>query len=119
MKLFVDECCSRSLAEALREAGHDVEYAGDLFSAYPDIDLLQHALATQQIILTLDFDFGDLVMRDRNPAKGIIIVYLPHDLDDVRIPRIRDALAEIGSTASGHLTIIETERIRQRPLPAP
>jgi len=118
MRLLADGCCPRALVNALRQAGHDVRYAAETDARSTDLNLLGLASAEQRIIVTEDFDFADLLFRDRLPALGAVILFLPALTPSDRAMRLL-ALIEVGDVAlEGRLTIIEKRRVRQRALPA-
>jgi predicted nuclease of predicted toxin-antitoxin system len=64
IRCVVDECCPRAVAEQLRAAGADVRYAAETDIRASDLQLLQIAQGEDRIIITEDFDFGDLLIRD-------------------------------------------------------
>src|SRR6478672_6369035 len=76
MKLFIDENVSRLVVDRLRQDGHDLTLAQDVAFGRPDRELLALALQLGAIILTEDTDFGELVMRERLPSTGVILMRL-------------------------------------------
>lgn len=78
MKFLVDRCAGHTLAEWLRNAGHDVVEARDRGPDPGDELLLQWAADESRILLTIDFDFGRLVFVDQHRHHGL-----------VRIPNVR------------------------------
>lgn len=96
----------------------DVRYAAESDTASSDLALLEIANAERRVIVTEDFDFGDLVFRDGMQAPGIVIVFLPVQTPEERAGRLLRTLQTPDLTFAGKLTIIGSRRIRQRPLPA-
>ncbi len=117
MQILADECCPRSVVEAMREAGLDVRYAAESDISSSDQELLATANAEGRIIVTEDFDFGDLLFRDRLSAKGVVILFLPTLGANERAERLMQALQTAGLEFAGQLTIVSRRRIRQRALP--
>lgn len=101
----------------MRRFGLDVHYAAETDAQSLDTDLLAMANAEERLIVTEDFDFGDLLFRDRLPAVGAIIVFLPELVPDARADRLTSILQSPGLAFTGKLTIIEQRRVRQRALP--
>ena len=101
----------------MRRVGLDVRYAAETDARSPDTDLLAIANAEARVIVTEDFDFGDLIFRDGLPAVGAIIVFLPALVPDARADRLASVLLSPGLTFIGKLTIVEQRRVRQRVLP--
>jgi predicted nuclease of predicted toxin-antitoxin system len=97
-------------------AGHDVVWAAEAFAGRSDRDLLGLSHSEERILLTEDWDFGDIAVRLGERAFGIVIVAVSQftrDPDDFA-DRLAGRLADLGSTLVGKLTIIEAGRIRQR-----
>ncbi len=118
MRILADEYCPRSVVEAMCGAGLDVHYAAESDVSSNDKDLLAIAIAEDRVIVTEDFDFGDLVFRDGMQAPGIVIVFLPAQTPEERAGRLLRTLQTPDLTFAGKLTIIGSRRIRKRPLPA-
>lgn len=72
MRLLLDACISPRVAEALRSAGHDVEWAGSWPEPPDDLHLLTRAHSGGQVIVTLDKDFATLAVVLGHPHSGII-----------------------------------------------
>jgi len=64
----------------MRDAGHDVAYAGERAADPGDEALLAEAAAKGRIFITKDHDIGTLVHRDRQPHAGVLLL---DDLGDV------------------------------------
>ena len=117
MQILADECCPRAVVDALRVAGIDVRYAAETDSRSPDTDLLRLANDEARIIVTEDFDFGDLLFRDRLPSLGAIILFLPELGPGERAKRLLDVVNSSQLDFANKLTIVEKRRVRQRELP--
>jgi predicted nuclease of predicted toxin-antitoxin system len=66
MRLIVDECCPRLYAVRLREAGHDVIYIADSDARASDETIAGLAIEEHRLVVTSDYDFGELVGTVRN-----------------------------------------------------
>ena len=62
MKVLLDSCVSGQTAETVRQAGHDVTWAGDWPSDPGDEQILQRAAAESRVLVTIDKDFGELAI---------------------------------------------------------
>jgi len=83
MKLLVDRCAGRRLAQWLRGQGHDVRKA---IEANPDPGgqaLLIWAVREQRILVTIDSDFGLLVFLFCRPVT-IQAPIFPHCRNSLR-----------------------------------
>lgn len=117
MRILADECCARAVVDAMRAAGLDVRYAAERDARSADTDLLSLANDEQRIVVTEDYDFGDLLFRDRLPAPGAVILFLPSLAPVDRAKRLMAVLQAAEIAFDGKLTIIEKRRVRQRALP--
>ncbi len=105
---------------ALLKAGHDVLAARNLCDGCPDDEIVALACRHDCIILTEDTDFGELVVRRRMQAPGIILLRLSGLAVRQRTEVLLRALSIDDGTARRfrrHLVVVETTRVRFRPLP--
>lgn len=72
MKVLVDNCVAGSVAPALVAAGHDVECVADWPADPGDTAVLAHAYEAGRVIVTLDKDFGELVIVRGHAHGGIV-----------------------------------------------
>ena len=72
MKLLLDACVWGGAVETLEAAGHDVVWAGAWFEDPGDAEILALAHAESRILVTLDKDFGELVVVHQQPHSGVL-----------------------------------------------
>lgn len=73
MRLYLDQMFRADLAEALREAGHDVLRATEAGQARAaDDQILSHAVQDNRILVTLDEHFGDWTVLPLNQHPGVL-----------------------------------------------
>lgn len=72
MKILLDTCFWGGVAQELRAAGHDVVWAGDRKEDPGDDEILKRAHREGRVLVTLDRDFGELVIVHERPHSGII-----------------------------------------------
>ena len=63
----------------LREAGHDVLWASEVYHSSPDSNLLEEATRRRRTLITYDTDFGTLIHRDRMSAPYGVLLFRIHD----------------------------------------
>lgn len=119
IRCLADECCPKAVVDRLRAAGHDVRSAAETDNRAADDQSLAVAHAEDRIVVTEDFDFGDLPVRDLLPASGVIILFLPKLDPQARAERLLTIPGDPGFDGRARLTIIETRRVRQRALTPP
>ena len=114
-RLLADENIAASLVEQLRGAAWDVTYIAELEPGLTDPEVLQLAVRDSRCLLTEDHDFGELVFRQQRIAAGIVLLRVPsgQSRDWDRIVKLLDRFQE---KLSGSFTVIESNRIRIRPL---
>ena len=118
MRFMVDECLFRQIVERLRDRGHDVVWAKQECPGLDDEALWARATAEQRLIVSEDRDFGELTVKDRKPAIGVVIVAageFDSSLDKIA-ERVAQTIDEVGAGCIGHLTTIEPGRVRSRKL---
>lgn len=72
MKVLLDSCIWPEAKAQIHSAGHEVEWVGDWTADPGDEDILAHATRNGQVIVTLDKDFGELVVAFGRNHAGII-----------------------------------------------
>ena len=111
MKLLVDRCAGRRLADWLAAQGYDVATAWDTDGPDPgDAKLLDLAAASGRILVTIDSDFATLVYRYGAAHAGI--VRLPDVRAAERITLMKDLLTRHGDQLSGAVVTVRGNRIR-------
>jgi predicted nuclease of predicted toxin-antitoxin system len=104
------------IVEELRRLGMDVVYAKETCPGAPDPDVLRLATESSRILVTDDHGFGELAVRQSQPAAGIVILSLYQLPKDDRARRAAAAILALSDTCYGRLTIVEPARVRLRPL---
>lgn len=102
----------------MREAGHDVVWVNEVASAISDDDVCRMSHDQDRIIITMDKDFGDLVMRFRKKVPGVILLRLHGKRPEEMVALV---IAALGQSHEwwGYFSVIHGDAIRMRPLPPP
>lgn len=117
MRFLADENFPRDAVLALQQQGHDVVWIRLDAPGSSDQEILTRAQAEERIILTFDKDFGELAFRFGLPAtSGIVLFRLPL-LKPTSLISIVISVLATRSDWSGLFTVVESDRIRIRPLP--
>ena len=118
MRFLANENFPRLAVEALREAGHDVQWVRLDAPGATDERVLDLARAGGRVLLTFDKDFGELVLKRGLPAsQGVVLFRLP-------LARPADLARDVAATLAargdwaGHFSVVQADRIRMRTLPA-
>jgi predicted nuclease of predicted toxin-antitoxin system len=114
VRLLLDSSIWSPVAVELRRAGHDVECVSDWPADPGDRAILAHAYAHAQVLVTLDKDFGDLIVRDSQPHAGLL--RLVTDSVHLQSSMILEAIDRHSSDLlDGAIVTVEEDRIRVRP----
>lgn len=117
MNLVIDENIARPIVERLRLEGHTFTLAADHVAGHPDTDVLALAHALGAVVLTEDTDFGDLVMRQRLPSTGVILLRLSGMARALQPEYVARMLAAQGMHMENAFTVLTPTAARIRPLP--
>lgn len=75
MQFLADENFPLDSIQLLKEKGFVVRSVFDVYRGKPDTFLLQEAVAAEEIILTFDKDFGELVFKSLiKRYKGVVFI---------------------------------------------
>jgi predicted nuclease of predicted toxin-antitoxin system len=114
MRILLDACVWGKAQTALREAGHDVVWAGEWSEDPGDREILRRAYRENRVLVTLDKDFGELAILRRQRHSGIIRL--------VNISAVRQAemclqlVQKYGDLlGEGAIITADSRRIRIRP----
>ncbi|MGH8598548.1 MAG: DUF5615 family PIN-like protein [Gammaproteobacteria bacterium] len=113
---FCDECFSGRTVNALRNSGFDVICAVDVCPAGDDETVLAVAFAHNRVLLTEDYDFGELCVRLGLPSRGVIIVAIKRMPVDKQGDYVVRCLESLGNSVFGAFVNIEPSRVRRRTL---
>ncbi len=111
---------SRRLAQLLVDAGHDAVHVRSLgLATAPDTEVRARAVTESRVLISGDTDFGALLATEHRREPSVILFRRER-------PRRPDAQALLflssidrleQSLTEGAIVVIETSRIRIRPLP--
>jgi len=76
LTFFADECVARAIVEGLIQRGLDVIDAKVVCQGDCDERVLALAAAAERIVITEDWGFGEMAIRQRRAAAGVIILSL-------------------------------------------
>jgi len=119
MQLLVNENFPGEAVIALRQQGNNVVWVREDLPGITDIKVLERAQRENRILITFDKDFGELAFRYGLPAScGIILFRITAPSPD-HVANLAVAALKQREDWAGHFSVIEDDRIRMTPLPAP
>lgn len=114
MKILLDSCVWGGAVEVLRAGGHEVEVVAEWPRDPGDEEILAYAFQHDQILITLDKDFGELAVVRRQSHSGIIRLVSLRAEDQG--PSAVQALARYGPELKNRgIMTLEPGRVRIRP----
>lgn len=119
MKFLLNMNVPRKLGRHLKTKGHECRHAGDIGLAHaPDITIVQEARKNQEIIVTHDLDYGDLLAFSGESAPSVIILRLRNTHPDHLFARIISSWSEVEKPLDkGAIVVLEDAAFRIRRLP--
>ena len=112
MRFVVDECTGPTVAQWLRDEGHDVVSIFNEARGSKDETILARAFLADRILITNDKDFGDHIFRDRLPHKGIILLRLGDPRAINKIAALRRLFASHPDDLQGRFSVVTETLIR-------
>jgi predicted nuclease of predicted toxin-antitoxin system len=116
VRFLVDECCPRAISDALRAVGHDVVYVAETQASASDAEIAIVAASEARIIVTQDYDFGEMAVRERTFGAGVLLIACQALPIGERAARVIEVVRSAADQLRGNLVIIEARRVRRRPL---
>jgi predicted nuclease of predicted toxin-antitoxin system len=113
--IYVDENVPQKITFALRAAGYQVEY---VTRSVEDKEILQIAFQQKALLITSDKDFERLVLDERRPTAGVILLRIAMRVSmEDRAKIIVNALKRYQDKVQGAFTILTESAIDiHRPL---
>jgi predicted nuclease of predicted toxin-antitoxin system len=115
--LFADECCPAPLVRELRGLGFDIVYVIEGAIGLNDLSHARTAFDLGRVLISADYDFGELAIRHAEPSVGLLL--LAPNLR-LQIPAsaspVAKRIAELADSLPGQLTNLEADGVRQRRL---
>lgn len=112
MRFLVDECTGPAVALWLRRKNHDVVSVYDEIKGADDKEIIQKACAEDRILITNDKDFGELIFRDKEPHKGVILLRLDDERAANKITVLKRLLEIYPESLAGNFTVVTETIVR-------
>ncbi len=117
MQFLADENFPLDSIQLLKEKGFVVRSVFDIYRGKPDPFLLKEAVAAEEIILTFDKDFGELVFKSLiKGCKGVVLFRIEKFLPEIPAQLLISIINEGNISLENNFTVINADKIRQRPI---
>jgi predicted nuclease of predicted toxin-antitoxin system len=115
MNFLADENFPNTSCRLLEANNHHVRKAGILFTGKPDEEILSIAYKENEIILTFDKDFGELVFKRKLPLPAGLVLYRLKKFDPADPANIiLNYIKNFNLVLNGFFTVISSDKIRQK-----
>ncbi len=117
MLFLANENIPLASVKYLRQAGYSVTAIAQEKPGISDREVLAQAEAENRILLTFDRDYGELVYRKKlPPPAGLVYFRFAPASPEEAAQKLLFVLKNNRIVLPGKFTIIEKDRVRQRPL---
>lgn len=112
MRFLADESCDFAVVRALRATGHDVFAVAELASGSDDAIVMDMAYQENQVLLTEDKDFGQLVYAHSQQSSGVILIRYPASARKTLPSAVVALVSELASDLIGSFVVMSPGRVR-------
>ena len=112
MRFLVDECTGPAVAMWLREQGHEVFSIFEEARGIDDDAVIRKALEGNWILITNDKDFGAKVYRDRILHRGVILLRLEDERNQIKINTLAQLLDRYSDRLVNNFVVVTKTQVR-------
>jgi predicted nuclease of predicted toxin-antitoxin system len=116
MKFLADVHVSREMIAMIRELGDECREGSSIPPRLADVDVLMMAAERDEVVITADKDFGELVFVHRIPCPGVVLIRVALPDESQRVARVRSVWPSVLSRVPGSFVTVTLTRVRARPL---
>jgi len=114
LKLLADEGVDRLVVVRLRDDGHDVTYVAEEDPGISDDIVLGLSGETKALLITADKDFGELVFRQGQAYRGVVLLRLGGLSNQRKAELVSATLRDHGVEMEEAFSVIEPTSLRIR-----
>lgn len=102
----MDECAGPAVARWLYLQEHEVISVSPDNRGMDDLSILQWAAADDRIVVTCDKGFGELVFRQGEPHRGVILLRMEDQSPAVKIAMLQYLMEQAAPLLEGNFVVV-------------
>ena len=114
VKFIVDVGVGRSVEEWLKSQEFTIVTIGSINPEMKDTEIIQLANMEDAIIITMDKDFGELVFKEKNKHKGILLLRLEDAMSEEKLAVIQNIIPEHLKKLKNNFSVYQNGKLRTR-----
>jgi predicted nuclease of predicted toxin-antitoxin system len=113
-KFIVDVGVGRSIEEWLSSQNFQVLAISAINPEMDDYQIIKLAIKENGIIITMDKDFGELVFKNNNLHKGILLLRLDDAVSEEKLAVIQNIIPEHLEHLKNNFSVYQNGKLRTR-----
>jgi predicted nuclease of predicted toxin-antitoxin system len=114
LKITVDVGVGVCVETLLREMGHDVVSIREIEPSMQDREIIANAAEQNRLVITMDKDFGELVVRDGARHAGVLLLRLDAATGPEKAEVVRKVFEVFADALPGRFSVYQADRLRIR-----
>ena len=108
----MDECKGPAVSDWLVGNGHDAVSISQQLDGLSDIQVLRKAVEESRILITNDKDFGEMVIRAKEPHRGVILLRLVDERTAIKVDVLGRLFEQYDTQLSGNFVTATESSVR-------
>ena len=114
LRFLVDVGVGKLAERHLAQAGYDVKSVRDVDPFMTDPEILQLAKREQRVVITMDKDFGEYVIRSGAGHYGVLLLRMEDANGERKADVLTRIVVEHDDNLAGRFTVYQRGRLRIR-----
>jgi predicted nuclease of predicted toxin-antitoxin system len=114
VNFLADENIDGVIVEVLRSSGHQIRYIAEFDRGVNDDQIFQNANSSDEILITSDKDFGEIVFRQKQVTAGVVLIRLSGLKPETKAETVLTVVREHSEDLKGNFTVISPGVVRVR-----
>ncbi len=114
MKFLANENIPFSTVKTLKGQGWEIEHVGEKNMGIRDEEVIEYSIQNNQVIITFDSDYGELVFTKGYKPQGVIYLRIKNFTPEYPAFLLHKLIVEDELEVKGKFTVVSENLIRQR-----